>query len=47
MPSASGREVRQMADADLFAPLSSLQWVDREQLKPNDYNPNKVNRENL
>lgn len=46
-PSASGREVRQMADADLFAPLSSLQWVDREQLKPNDYNPNKVNRENL
>ena len=23
-----------MADADLFAPLSSLQWVDREQLKP-------------
>ena len=36
-----------MADADLFAPLSSLQWVDREQLKPNDYNPNKVNRENL
>lgn len=36
-----------MADVDLFAPLSSLQWVDREQLKPNDYNPNKVNRENL
>ena len=36
-----------MADADLFAPLSSLQWVDRDVLKPNDYNPNKVNRENL
>ena len=36
-----------MADVDLFAPLSSLQWVDRDQLKPNDYNPNKVNRENL
>ena len=36
-----------MADIDLFAPLSSLQWVDRELLKPNDYNPNKVNRENL
>ena len=36
-----------MADADLFAPLSSLQWVDREQLKPNDYNPNKVSEENL
>lgn len=36
-----------MADIDLFAPLSSLQWVERELLKPNDYNPNKVNRENL
>lgn len=36
-----------MADADLFAPLSSLQWVDRDRLKPNDYNPNKVSKENL
>lgn len=36
-----------MAEADLFAPLSSLQWVDREMLRPNDYNPNKVSRENL
>lgn len=36
-----------MADADLFAPLSSLQWVDRNMLKPNDYNPNKVSKENL
>ena len=43
-PSPSGREVKRMADVDLFAPLSSLQWVDRDQLKPNDYNPNKVNR---
>ena len=36
-----------MADVDLFAPLSSLQWVDRAKLRPNDYNPNKVSRENL
>lgn len=36
-----------MADVDLFAPLSSLRWIDRELLKPNDYNPNKVSRENL
>ena len=36
-----------MADVDLFAPLSSLQWVDRDQLKPNDYNPNKVSEDNL
>ena len=36
-----------MADVDLFAPLSSLQWVDRDKLRPNDYNPNKDSRENL
>lgn len=34
-------------DMDLFAPLSSLQWVDRAQLRANDYNPNKVSEENL
>ena len=33
--------------ADVFAPLSTLHWVDRDKLKPNDYNPNKVSRENL
>ena len=32
---------------DVFAPLSTLQWVDRDRLKANDYNPNKVSRENL
>ena len=32
---------------DLFAPLASLQWVDREKLKANDYNPNKVSEDNL
>lgn len=31
----------------LTAPLSTLQWVDREKLRPNNYNPNKVSRENL
>ena len=36
-----------MSEMDLFSPLASLQWVDREKLKPNDYNPNKVSRENL
>ena len=36
-----------MADVDLFAPLNSLQWVDRERLKANDYNPNKVSEDNL
>ena len=36
-----------MSDAKLTAPLSTLEWVDRSLLKPNDYNPNKVSKENL
>lgn len=36
-----------MDNTKLFAPLSTLQWVDRDVLKPNDYNPNKVSQENL
>jgi ParB-like chromosome segregation protein Spo0J len=31
----------------LTAPLATLQWVDREKLHANDWNPNKVSRENL
>ena len=34
-------------ELDLFAPLNSLQWIDRNKLKPNNYNPNKVSQENL
>ena len=36
-----------MAEMNLFAPLSSLQWVERERLHANDYNPNKVSEDNL
>lgn len=36
-----------MASVDVFAPLASLRWVDRDRLKANDYNPNKVSEENL
>ena len=32
---------------DLLAPVAHVQIVDREQLKPNDYNPNKVTEDNL
>lgn len=32
---------------DVFAPLASLQWVDRDMLRPNNYNPNRVSEENL
>ncbi len=32
---------------DLFAPLSSLQWVDRDSVHANNWNPNRVSRENL
>lgn len=34
-------------DKKLSSPLSTLQWVDREKIKPNDYNPNKVSKQNL
>lgn len=34
-------------EVDIFAPLNTLQWLDRETLKPNDYNPNKVSESNL
>lgn len=30
-----------------FAPLSTLEWVDRNKLRANDYNPNRVSKENL
>jgi len=37
-----------MATPDkLIAPLSSLQWVNRDKLHANDWNPNKVSEENL
>lgn len=34
-------------DKKLSSPLSTLQWVDRDRVKPNDYNPNKVTKQNL
>ena len=36
-----------MTEVDVFAPLSSLRWVDRRMLHANDYNPNKVSEDNL
>lgn len=36
-----------MTEVDVFAPLSSLHWVDRTLLHANDYNPNKVSEDNL
>lgn len=32
---------------DLLKPVANVQIVDRNMLKPNDYNPNKVTEENL
>ena len=34
-------------EIELTQPLSTLQWVDREKLSPNGYNPNKVSEDNL
>lgn len=36
-----------MTEVDVFGPLSSLRWVDRNMLHANDYNPNKVSEDNL
>lgn len=36
-----------MEEVNVFAPLASLQWVEREKLRANDYNPNKVSEDNL
>lgn len=35
------------SNVDVFAPLNSLEWVDRDKLTANDYNPNKVTEDNL
>lgn len=34
-------------DNKMKGPLSTLQWVERGIVKPNDYNPNKVSKQNL
>ena len=34
-------------EVDIHAPLNSLQWVDREKLHANGYNPNKVSEDNM
>ncbi len=34
-------------DKKIISPLSTLQWVERSRIRPNDYNPNKVSKQNL
>lgn len=34
-------------ESKITSPLETLQWVDRNIVKPNDYNPNKVSKQNL
>lgn len=34
-------------DRKMISPLSTLQWMERSQIRPNDYNPNKVSKQNL
>lgn len=36
-----------MKAVDIKKPLSTLQWVDRNKLKANDWNPNKVSKQNM
>jgi ParB-like chromosome segregation protein Spo0J len=41
------KKSKQSQEIDLTAPLSTLHWVDRNKLRANDYNPNRISRENL
>ena len=34
-------------DRKMINPLSTLQWVERSRIRPNDYDPNKVSKQNL
>lgn len=34
-------------DKDILKPLKEVQFIDRNKLKPNNYNPNKVSEQNL
>lgn len=36
-----------MENKDILKPLKNVQFVDRDLLKPNNYNPNKVSEQNL
>lgn len=36
-----------MENKDVLRPLKNVQFVDRDSLKPNNYNPNKVSEQNL
>ena len=36
-----------MNDSDILSPVSNVQIVHRDMLKPNDYNPNIVSEKNM
>jgi len=40
-------EETKVEEKDILKPLKNVQIVDRDKLKPNNYNPNKVPRQNL
>lgn len=45
--SKASRKPKVDEELDLLAPLRGVEFLPREELRPNDYNPNKVNEENL
>lgn len=44
---AKSKKTNNEENVNLLQPISNVQIVDRNLLKPNDYNPNKVTEENL
>ena len=43
----SDRQRKEKSIDKLIAPSATFQWIDREKIRPNDYNPNKVSRQDL
>ena len=40
-------EIKKYENKNILEPLENVKFVDRDLLKPNNYNPNKVSEQNL
>ena len=41
------KEIKKYENKNILEPLENVKFVDRDLLKPNNYNPNKVSEQNL
>ena len=40
-------EMKKYENKNILEPLENVKFIDRDLLKPNNYNPNKVSEQNL